>query len=210
MTTPDDFDDSALDDLVLGSAVPRSADRLRRELREDTARVIRTRRRVRRVATACGFVVCYVAGLLTMQLFGQQPRIGENPAPIIVADRDPPPPEPAAEPTIDSAGEHNVTNPPPAMAIVEEQPRPHPAEATPATSARRPEIRHSRFEALRELGDRYLLERQDPEGALRAYRLALRSATPIERMLAQDEGTWLFRALTRDYERENSDERHDG
>lgn len=56
----------------------------------------------------------------------------------------------------------------------------------------------SQFEALRRLGDQFLLERNDPEGAIRCYRMALRYATVEERQQFADSGTWLFQALNHD------------
>ncbi len=75
---------------------------------------------------------------------------------------------------------------------------------------REPRKKKSRFLSLRDLGDQYLLEQQDPAGAARCYQMALRYSTEEEVNQQSDEGTWLFRALKLDHHWETDDARNQG
>ncbi len=137
-----------------------------------TSVVLVRRRRHRRALVFAALAASYLAGLATM--FAAQSAAGGangHAAQIVGSD--------AVETVIEPVAETRVDDPPAVVVRV-----------------RREIIAHS--ESLRRLGDTYLLDRNDPEGAVRCYRLALKSAKKEDSLFPTDEGTWLFRALKQD------------
>jgi len=159
-------------------------DDLRRRVLEQTTGVIRRRRWARRAAFATTCVGCYLAGLFTVTLTGSEQDASANRQPGIVQTESTQP-----RPTDSSDTEVSPAPPPRERKIV-----------------RRGSMEEkSRFISLRDLGDHYLLEKLDPAGATRCYKMALRYATPAEIENTPDKGTWLFRALEQDHHWENDD-----
>lgn len=193
MTSSDHLDDADLDRLL--SVPPAMAhDEARAALLRQTTRVLRRRRRMHRVVFAAACAACYLAGLGTMLLTQRSTRAEQQPlaARQDVPEATSPDPErfPAEESTPQIAGQGPETE-----SLTAESSR---------LRAHREEL--SQFESLRRLGDRYLLERNDPEGAVRCYKMALRAATPEERQFHADQGTWLFQALRQDF---TTERKHD-
>ena len=190
MTNHNDFDADALDDLLRADDGGRGDGRLRGMLLARTTRVLRGRRRARQVALAAALVGCYVAGLATVQML----TWAALPAGVngtVVADR-----------SVSTTAKRPEQDRHLAAEIIH-------SEAKIADNARPVQPRPSRYEALRQLGDQYLLERRDPEAAVRCYRLALRLATPEQMAVSKSEGTWLFQALKFDQEMEKNHANHD-
>ena len=145
----------------------------RRILFERTSAVLVRRRRQRRALVFAALAASYLAGLATM-FVAQSAAGGAN------------------ERTARIAGGGND-------ATVQQPEARKRADDSPAAvvRVRRPQ-NTSHSESLRRLGDTYLLERNDPEGAVRCYQLALKVATTEDALVPTDEGTWLFRALKQD------------
>ncbi len=84
--------------------------------------------------------------------------------------------------------------------------RPQPAQSPEAAVVKVPRPtgeKKSKFQQLRDLGDYYMLDEQDLAGATRCYQMALRYATAEELNQSTSDGTWLYRALALDHDREN-------
>ncbi len=163
----------------------RTAD-LRTRLLQQTTRVVRRQRYVRRFGIVVACAGCYAAGLLTV--WGMQGESATEPVSQSVVIK---PAEAEAVPT----------QPEPRVAI---ETKLQPEQQTTITKITRPpREKKSKFEKLRELGDRYMLDHQDLAGATRCYQMALRYATAEDFKQQADDGTWLYRALKLDQQREN-------
>lgn len=139
-----------------------------------TSAVLVRRRRRRRALVFAALAASYLAGLATM-FVAQSAAGGANERTARIAD----------------GGDDDATvEKPEARKRVDDSP-------AAVVRVRRPE-NTSHSESLRRLGDTYLLERNDPAGAVRCYRLALKVATTEDTLVPTDEGTWLFRALKQD------------
>ncbi|TWU06696.1 hypothetical protein CA54_50950 [Symmachiella macrocystis] len=182
---------------------------LRARLLSQTTGVIRRRRYYRRTGMFAACVGCYLAGLLTVSLMAD----GASSETVReVVDHK------AIEPS--AAVQDDIMTEPlavtaPVVAVetgsdAEMQDEPQ-RQQRPSTALRhKPRKKKSRFLSLRDLGDQYLLEQQDPAGAARCYQMALRYSTEDEVNQQSDEGTWLFRALKLDHHWETDDARNQG
>ncbi|QDU45007.1 hypothetical protein Mal52_34950 [Symmachiella dynata] len=192
---------------------PAAADDRVRELRErllsETTGVIRRRRYYRRAGMFAACVGCYLAGLLTVTLMadGASPETARE-----VVDHEITAPNATIE---DDIATETVSVTAPVVAVktgsdAEFQDEPQDQQRPSNTLQHKPRKKKSRFLSLRDLGDQYLLEQQDPAGAARCYQMALRFATEDEVNQQSDEGTWLFRALKLDHHWETDDARNQG
>lgn len=162
---------------------------LREALRGPVMAAFVRRRRRRRVRRALGMAACYLLGIAT--IFAWQ-RVSASPV---------------------EGGDATARSIEPSRIVVQKAPveRPDVARVTPqghGAATQEPispiaakRAKKSRFDALRELGDQHLVER-DPEQALRCYRVALRYATDEEFTAAAREGSWLLRAICLDTKQE--------
>ena len=237
MQSPSDdplHDGPDLESLLQLTNAPPAAEHLRRSLYEQTTTALRSQRRNRRAALALGFATAYAAGLLTalgFTIFGftaSDPAVTPGPH---IADRSAPagteesaaisaPARPsriaAAQPSQDTPSNAQpqpqsvarTTGSTPPAAIQQPAFPVRPRAFTPPPPRTNRAQQRTRYESLRELGDHYLLQLGDPEGAVRCYRLAWKSATDDEK--DTQSGTWLYRALVRDLETEQTHERQDG
>lgn len=143
-------------------------DRLRADLRERTARLVRTRARFRSPRRALVPVVCFLAGVaVAWYRPAPEPRVEyitvreEVAVPVVVPPPSPPPPVSPA-----------------ALELQAEQ------LSVKAEAAR----------LYREAGDRYLRDWADHRAALRCYRNFLDLAGPTELVVVRDD-TWLLTSL---------------
>lgn len=162
---------------------------LQTALLTQTTSVIRRRRATRRLLFTAACAACYVAGLGTMLALPQQPRLETQ---SIAQSEQPAPKFTSADTSLPSDPPVSVIEPP-----TTPPERPAPPPMLPARKL-------SQFESLRRLGDLYLLERGDPEGAIRCYRMALRYAQPEELEMEAETGTWLYQAIRLDLQKGQS------
>jgi hypothetical protein len=185
---------------ALGPAATEGSQALRDSLRgRSTAAFVRRRRR-RRAFRVAGMAACYLLGVVTIYAWQNVSAMPADRA----AGGD------AAAATATAAAKGTDAPPPAKLAdsaavgsrpIVAGQPKDEHVRAVPHE---RPKIaKKSRFDSLRELGDRHLLGDRNPERALRCYRMALRYATEEERLAAARDGTWLLRVICLDAKQEN-------
>jgi hypothetical protein len=187
----DDFDDL---DALLAARLGGDCDSLRTALRGRSTTAFVRRRRRRRAVRMMGMAACYLLGIATIYAWQQvssSPASGGGETNIATPEETPPSGDAhrhaPAEPNEVAPQEPGTDR---AIAAAE---RPSVPTAPIAKPAKR-----SRFDALRELGDRHLLADRNPEQALRCYRVALRYATTEEFTAASREGTWLLRAICLD------------
>ena len=154
---------------------------LRAIVLEQTLRVLRRRRRVRRALYALSLAGCYLAGAATIGLL--RPSSAEGQAGAAVAKRNAP--TLVADSEQSSADPAVVMQP---MSAVETT-----SQASVAVAER--VVKPSHFASYCALGDLNLTQRRDHEAAARAYRVALRYANEEERAWSATEGTWLMRAI---------------
>lgn len=163
---------------------------LREALRGQVMAAFVRRRRRRRVRRALGMAACYLLGVVTIYAW-QRVSVSPVEGGDATASR-------ATEPSRDVVQQAPVERPD----VARVTPQAHgatPQEPVSPIAAKR--AKKSRFDALRELGDQHLVER-DPEQALRCYRVALRYATDEEFTAAAREGSWLLRAICLDTKQE--------
>ena len=163
--------------------------KFQQQLFHQTTGMIRSRRRRKRIVMSGSLVACYVAGMATVSLFSRAVVDADDRVPPLVVEQK------MVEP-------QNVVDPHESQTRAGQQP----VRRVPRPIKR---VKKSRFQALRDMGDLYLNERQDPAGAIRCYRLALREATPEETIFSATEGTWLFRALLQDSQTHPQGEKND-
>src|SRR5262249_5350742 len=146
---------------LLAAPGPVDAEAVRRSLLAETTRRLRRPRRLRFAVLAAALAACYVAGLLTMYLLRPAPA-----APVVVSQARPrgPAPTPVPPPTD-----------PPAVARKTPEP-PEPSE---------------RAALLRQQGDHYLNDENDPESALHSYTQALNAGTPDDAKFSPEDN-WLL------------------
>jgi hypothetical protein len=162
---------------------------LREQLRQQTVRIVRARRRWRRLGYAAALAVCYVAGVVTMRFLASVPQPELQ---VVVA----PQPEPmTAEPQA----------PEPTLAGL-------PDDGAPALILeRRGQQAPRSLQTLlfRRAGDRYLEQEGDVVAALRCYRRAL-DVAPVNELAIAAEDSWLLMALKNERSKENRNGRNDG
>ncbi|MEX2188846.1 MAG: hypothetical protein WD875_18700 [Pirellulales bacterium] len=182
---------------VSGGGDPSHA--LREALRgKSTAAFVRRRRR-RRAFRVAGMAACYLMGVVTIYAFQQ---VSAMPADR-TASGDTTAATATAATTTDAPGSAKRADSTPVerRQIAAGEPE---NEHVRAALLERPKIvKKSRFDSLRELGDRHLLGDRNPERALRCYRMALRYATEEERESAAQDGTWLLRVICLDAKQEH-------
>jgi hypothetical protein len=212
--------------LETGSVVPCPA-RLRGALLLRTTGVLRRRRRLRRIAFAAAMTACYLAGMGTVQVWQSALRASDG-SDAVAVDEDT-----SRDAAATSRGDDKAPREADAKApSSKDEPASDPASAVasggfdssldaipPIQPPHAPSIprKASRFENLKQLGDRHLYEHNDPASAARCYRMALRHATREERAAIATDAPWLLRALEQDltydrsYQRpvEDSDEKRD-
>ena len=181
---------------------------LRTRLLSQTTGVIQRRRYYRQAGMFAACVGCYLAGLLTVTLMAD----GALPDTVRkVVELEPISPDATVQNDI-ATETILVTEPVAAVetgsdAELQDEPQ---RQQRQSPALHKPREKKSRFLSLRDLGDQYLLEQQDPAGAARCYQMALRFATEEEVNQQSDEGTWLFRALKLDHHWETDDARNQG
>jgi hypothetical protein len=169
-------DENALDDLLGASQSPSADTALRDTTLSGTIKILRRRRRIRRATLALALAGCYLAGVATVTLVRPATAEGELAADLAKPD--------AALAEAQTAPSIERNEPPITATVAQRKPR-------------------TQFESLRDLGDKNLFDRRDPEAATRCYRMALRYATPNERAWAAIEGTWLLRAVNQTFTTES-------
>src|SRR5262245_3236782 len=157
---------------LLAAPGPVDAEALRQSLLAETTRRLPRPRRLRVAALAAALAACYVAGLLTMYPL--------RPAPPPRAGR---PAEPHAE-TVPAPVAQKTPDPP----AVEPQP------SQPLDSSQRAAL-------LRQQGDHYLNEENDPESALQTYAKALNVGSADDAKFSPDDN-WLLMAIKNAREKE--------
>jgi hypothetical protein len=125
-----------------------------------------------------GMAACYVLGMVTIYAWQQVLASTPGETQVLIPQSPSSPKTPAA---VQIVKQPDVPSAP--------GPAPRPAKK-------------SRFDSLRELGDRHLIAERNPEQALRCYRVALRYATEEEFIAASHQGTWLLRAICLDSKQE--------
>jgi hypothetical protein len=182
----DDFNDL---DALLAANAGGDCDSLRVAVRGQSTTAFVRRRRRRRVVRLMSMAACYLLGVVTIYAWQQ---VSASPAPAVgdtnIATPEGSPPSEVAKRQGPTAPNDQITDR--AIAAAEGPNAPAAPIAKPA--------KRSRFDTLRELGDRHLLADRNPEQALRCYRVALRYATTDEFTAASREGTWLLRAICLD------------
>jgi hypothetical protein len=159
--------------------------RLRQAVLEQTTRVLRRRRRLRRAAHAAALATCYLAGLLTMRLGTPTPP----PGPLAIAHYLPDQPE-------------QIVPPRSAPSDADE-----PAFVLEQRGAKAPE--GERAALYRRAGDRYLDVEANPQAAVRCYALALETASESELAVAAEDN-WLLIAVKDSKLREKRHANRDG
>jgi hypothetical protein len=164
--SPDDSVDVALG--VLGQ--PSADDRLREVLLSQTLGVVRRRRRMRRCAMAAVLAACYLAGIVSVNLWRTEGPVSPptSMSRPILADKDPIKTDAPRQPL--------------AAAIA---PQKHPAESK----------KPSGFEAWRRIGDHYLRETGDLSLAVAGYSEAINLASEKELELSPGQDNWILMAL---------------
>lgn len=167
MSSPDAIPPDELDALLSsGQALVQPA--LRGAILQQTTRIVRRRRYVRRAMLCTAMLVCYAAGAMTVGLFGHP---GERPSPAVVKQ------PPAAQPTAPgTAG---------------------PVEVADDSQDHRHALPLSQYERLRRYSDRLLDQEGDVARAARYYARALDKASPAERAISAED-SWLLMALKAD------------
>ncbi len=186
-------------------------------LLQQTTSTVRLRRRIRRCGYATGLIVCYGLGLLTMTLGAPKSAEGDPNARVtansehqgsatdrINQSRSELPDRQQAE-AVETSNNNDRRPPQGPVRVVRSATTSQDVHRQPS-SINQPPRKNSktRFDSLRELGDQYLVERNDPAGALRCYRLALKWASQNDSLASITGGTWLFRAIKQDFEQEIS------
>jgi hypothetical protein len=177
MTINDDSLDSLIReaDPAMGLTVS-APEQLAELVRSRYAGIKRRRTYARNIA---GATVCYAIGVLTMWLWMQSPPQSE-------AEREMHPVTSATEPVMPDSVAH-VSEAPDSNRGGE-----HPEVATLAIPV------ESRYEALRALGDRYLLQQGKVDLAVDVYARALDEATQAESAISYEHDSWLLISLKRD------------
>jgi hypothetical protein len=158
------------DPLAPWLAVSRSPDAdvaaLRQTVLKRTTRILRHRRWSRRAAIAAALAACYAAGVAST--YWLRPTA---PAEVIIVEKSP---EPAPSPAATA---------------------PHEAEPSAiALEWQAVESPNKRVELYRLAGDRYLVESNDMEAALRCYRQMLNAGSEKDLVISPDDN-WLLMAL---------------
>lgn len=167
---------------LLAPPAPADAEALRQSVLVATTRRLRLRRLLRRAALVATLAACFAAGMLTMRLL--------TPAARAVVEVSPAPEGPKPEA-------------PPAPGTVPTAPAPELERlARQAADARRAAL-------LRQAGDRYLNEENDPEAALRCYTKALEAGAPDDAKFSPDDN-WLLMAIKNAREKEARHANNDG
>jgi hypothetical protein len=139
-------------------------------LLQQTTRVLRLRRMVKRMSYVAGLLVCYAAGVLTMKL-PFAPALAPAPIPDqgpVTVDKKPDRPEYQSPPN-------------------------HPETAV-ALEWRALDSREKKADAYRIAGDRYLADHGDVQSALRCYRQFLEAGSHEDSAISPDDN-WLLMAL---------------
>jgi hypothetical protein len=172
MSSPYEHDENELFAAAFASRRLTLADNvLREKVLAQTAGVIRSRRRLKRVGIAASLVGCYLAGVLTMSLARNLDSSFDDTASNQLVAKTP------------SVASENFGKTPDQIAD----------EAAQAAAAKL-----SRYELLRRAGDRYADE-GDLAAAIQSYKNALRVATPEERTVSVHDDSWLLMALKNDH-----------
>jgi hypothetical protein len=148
--------------------------KLRQAIREQTTRVLRLHRRIKRVVVLAAFAACFVAGMATMYVVGPAQPAG----PESVSG-------PVAQIKAEAPQRVQVAEVPTTAAALEKQALTNPDE---------------RVARLRKAGGKYLEEDQDYQAALRCYSQALNSGA----LEPSPDDTWLEMALKDARRKENS------
>jgi hypothetical protein len=158
--------------------VPVDDGRNRLETLQQTTRVLRRRRRIKRLGFITALAACYAAGLGTMRLWIPQ---SAGPGAQLVAEI-----VPEATPTSPAPGAAQRSSVPP---IEDDPDAPAPIiERIASLSEER------RAQLYRAAGDRYLENNGDMQSAVRCYALAIESGEDKDLSLAADD-SWLLMAL---------------
>lgn len=177
MTINDDSLDSILRAADPATDLTVSApEQLAERVRSRYAGIQRRRTYARNIA---GATVCYAVGVLSMWLWMQSPV------------------EPEAEPAMQPVT--SVTEPvlPDSVAHAGETPDSDPGDEHPEVATLTAPV-ESRYEALRALGDRYLLQQGKVDLAVDVYRRALDEAKGAESAISYEHDSWLLISLKRD------------
>ena len=157
---------------------------LRDAVLAQTTRIIARRCWFRRSAVGLALVVCYLAGMGTMQAW-RHDGPADTSCPLLAkstsAVADVVPPSLTSEPQKTAAEVE-----PQAIVKKDGQKQRIPESTVP---------KRSRFEVMCEISDRYLYRDADTIAAIRGYRRALRVATPEEREICPQRDSWLLMAL---------------
>src|SRR5262249_17583435 len=147
-------------------------------LLEQTSRVLRRRRRVKRVGFAAALAACYAAGAWTMTLVAR-PQGADLPE-VVHRAGDPSASAPSPKPDGDT-------------------------DVSPlALEWRALDSPQKRPDLFRQAGDRYLREAGDVQSALRCYRTALDMASDEDAAVSPDD-SWLLMTLKQAKQKEKRD-----
>jgi hypothetical protein len=168
MSSADKFaEDELLTSAFAARQLSLSSESLRDQVLSRTTRVLRTRKRIKRVAIAGSLVACYFAGIATMAVFERTVLAPTKVEESMLVEKSP------------VVAPENISKTPDQI-----------ADETAAAEA----AKLSRYELLRRDGDRYA-DRGDLVAAIESYKNALEVATPEERTISLNQDTWLMLAL---------------
>ncbi len=158
----------------------------RQAVLEQTLRLLRRRRWLKRASLLVALAACYVAGIITVHLFA--PRAANESGAM-------------ARTSTSADAPEAVKQAPPARAVEDE--RTVPASVLEERALVSPSPKPHLF---RLAGDRYLQEDGDAPSALRCYRNWLASAPPADLTISPDDN-WLVMALKLDKRKEEAYEK---
>ena len=162
---------------------------LREAVWQGTVRRLRWRRRTRRAAIACAFVLVYAAG------FGTTQFLPEEPSDVVrVATHEPAPPTEEAPPVVEA--------PAPAAEPITAKLLLDPEALARRLYAAGPEERR---QLLKQAGDCYLADRGDIKEAVQCYRRLLDLAPADEPMTVEKDDNWLLVSLKEARQKERGD-----
>ncbi|MGD0518622.1 MAG: hypothetical protein ABSA26_13890 [Thermoguttaceae bacterium] len=168
MSSPDEFQNDPLDVVLSGKSKICGDDRLRQAVLAGTLGVIRRRRRLKRCTMAATLLGCYLAGMATLAFWRQG---GENPS-------KPPSTQVAADgrskTDVQATLPPDFAGPPDQKAVY---------------------IVASKYDILCRQADRYLLDPENLQLAVRTYSRALKYASADQRAISPEHDTWLLMAL---------------
>lgn len=186
-----------LENWLAGQPALTPAGDLEQAVLQQTRRVLRRRRWLRRTGLVTALAACYVAGLLTMRFLPLSPV---TPADQVTRARMEPLHKPDALPYKSEA--RVKESPPPRLTT--------PAPVSPlALEWQAVDSREPRPDLYRQAGDRYLQEDGDIQSAVRCYRNMLKAA-PEEAATISVDDNWLLMALKDAQQKEKRRGKTDG